>query len=208
MKQRKHNTLKAFWLGFPIWIVAILIALSVADCSGGGDVAVPRPKAFPRQQLYDTIRTEVAEAEPLRFYANKDAEIVLPRQGEAGKWINIVYPLYKAKIYCTFTPVTASTRREVVDNRVERMSLNAGGLNTEILSIDSREGFHSNLLITPIGSLTPLQFLSTNEKDWVVSGTVYFEDIPRSVSADSITPSLNAIKDDIIYALSRLGVKR
>lgn len=170
--------------------------------------AAPLPPAYPRIELYDTVRTAIAEAAPLIFRANAAATVTTAERGDRqSRWVNIAYPRYKAVIYCTFTPVTDRDRDRVIDNRAERMSLNTGGRPTEIITLESPGGFHSQLLVTQAESVTPIQFLSTDGQGWVVSGAVYLENAPRAAASDSIAPVINALREDVINALINLKEK-
>lgn len=211
MTPRRRHPLWSLWFAAPLWLLAVAVSVVFSDCSGGntGRVAVPRPAAYPRPWLYDTLRRAVPEAAPLLFYANAGATVIRPSGGNGdGLWLNIAYPRYNATVYCTFTPVSDADRDEVIENRLERMGLNAGGLPSEVLTLDSPGGFHSQLLVTPAESVTPLQFLSTDGDGWVVSGAVYLDHAPRAATADSIAPVIDAVKTDLLYALKQLSVEK
>lgn len=210
MTPHRRHPLWSLWFAAPLWLLAVLLSMIFSDCSGGSAdrVAVPRPAAYPRISLYDTLHCAVPEASPLLFYVNAEVTVSRPQDGDGdSRWLNIAYPRYNAVIYCTFTSVTGANRAKVLDNRLERMKLNAGGLPSEVLTLDSPGGFHSQLLVTPAESLTPLQFLSTDGKGWVVSGAAYLDYAPRAVAADSIAPVIDALKADLLYALERLAVE-
>lgn len=168
---------------------------------------VPKPTAYPRLPLYDTAMVSVEQA-PVYWLANAQATVVTPdRSGTddgTTHWLNIDYPDYDIIVYCTFTNVDPAKRQEVIDNRTERMSLNAGGNNTEIIQLESDGGFHSNLLVTPHGTVNPLQFLSTDGNRWVVSGTAFLKHAPRPGSEDSIAPAIQAVQADLLRSLSHL----
>ncbi len=210
MTPRRRHPLWSLWFATPLWLLAVFLSMVFSDCSSGSTdrVAIPRPAAYPRIWLYDTLRCAVPEASPLLFYANAGAAVSRPHDGDGdSRWLNIAYPRYNAVVYCTFTSVTDANRDKVLDNRLERMGLNAGGLPSEVLTLDSPGGFHSQLLVTPAESLTPLQFLSTDGKGWVVSGAAYLDYAPSAAIADSIAPVISALKADLLYALGRLAVE-
>lgn len=211
MTLRRRHPLWSLWFATPLWLLAVLLSMVFSDCSGGSAdrVAAPRPAAYPRILLYDTLRYAVSEAAPLLFYANASATVSRTPGGDGdSRWLNIAYPRYNAVVYCTFTPVTDANRAKVLDNRLERMGLNAGGHSSEALTLDSPGGFHSQLIVTPAESLTPLQFLSTDGNEWVVSGAAYLDYAPSAAAADSIAPVIDALKADLLYALERLTVEK
>lgn len=206
MKRAKHP-LTSLWVGVPLWSIAIVFSMIFSDCTRDRNqaTAVPLPPAYPRIELYDTVRKAISEAEPLIFRANAATTVTAVHRNDIhSRWINIAYPRYKAVMYCTFTPVTDHNRDRVIDNRTERMSLNTGGRPTEIITLESPGGFHSQLLVTQTESVTPLQFLSTDGERWVVSGAVYLENAPRAAASDSIAPVIDALRDDVIDALANL----
>lgn len=210
MTPHRHHPLWSLWFATPLWLLAVLLSMVFSDCSSGSvdHVVIPRPVAYPRLCLYDTSHCVVPEAAPLLFYANAEATVCHPQRGDGdSRWLNIAYLRYNAVVYCTFTPVTDADRAKVLNNRLERIGLNAGGHFSEILTLDSPGGFHSQLLVTPAGSLTPLQFLSTDGGRWVVSGAAYFDHVPSVSVADSIAPVLDALKTDLLYSLERLAVE-
>lgn len=168
---------------------------------------VPRPAAYPRLDTYDTAMVATPLA-PLHWLTNSQAVVTVPDRGRSDDgnthWVNIDYPAYGIILYCTFSNVTAAQRQQVIDNRVERMSLNAGGNPTEIVELESDGGFHAQLLVTPRGTVNPLQFLATDGDRWVVSGTAFLRRAPRPGAEDSIAPAIQAVRTDLLRALSRV----
>ncbi|MDE6322116.1 MAG: hypothetical protein K2L93_07440 [Muribaculaceae bacterium] len=171
---------------------------------------VPKPTAYPRLPIYDTAMVVVEQA-PVHWLANAQAQVALPERSGSDdgstRWLNIDYPDYGIILYCTFTNVDPLKREEVIVNRTERMSLNAGGNSTEIIELESDGGFHSNLLVTSHGTVNPLQFLSTDGDRWVVSGTAFLKHAPRPGTEDSIAPAIQAVQADLLRSLTHLKLR-
>lgn len=175
--------------------LSVALLLFVPGCSHKSDTPVPRPVAYPRIEIYDSVFTPVPYL-PLHFELSRHATITRDSSHAGSLWINALYPAYGATIHFTLTPVNPATAAAVVDNRTERMSLNSGGHPTEITQLIAPSGFSSRILVTPAGSLTPVQFISVSPQ-WVVSGALY---LPGADSnPDSVAPIVNAVYRDLIH---------
>ncbi len=178
-------------------LTLIFAALFIlVSCSRSGDTPVPRPMAYPRIPVHDSVYTAVPLI-PIHFELPTAAHTTIDSSHTESIWINAAYPAYKATLHCTITPVTGQTAHEIIRNRTERMSLNTGGHPTEITQLTSPSGYESQILLTPSGTVTPVQFISVSPQ-WVVSGALYIQ--PHHSSPDSVAPILRAVRRDLIHA--------
>ncbi len=187
-----------------------LLHLLIASCTilmltgcGGSDSrhAIPRRTAYPRPQLPDTVLTACEKA-PLHFEINAEANAATPREG----WLDINYPMLGATVHVTFTETTAEGIDEIRHNRMERLMLNSSDRPSTHSEFTNPAGF--DVLISETdGAATPLQFLATDSRRWVVSGAVYFSDPDAGASSDSIRPMVDALRRDIIKAMTNLSEK-
>lgn len=204
----KHSFLTAILAMLPIWLLAIVTSLGFSDCSGENNVNMPRQKAFPRIVTHDSTFTALAST-PLHFEISSAARISLDSinsgkaTGENGRWLNISYDDYNAVIYCTFTPVDTSTINDIIANRIERMALNVGGNTSELTELTNANGFSSRILSSLESSVTPVQFLSTDGNDWVVTGALHFSSM-TTANIDSLKPIIDVVKRDIIHSLKTI----
>ena len=176
--------------------------LILASCAGSDErTSVPRRTAYPRPQLPDTAMVLAADA-PLGFRVNAEAEAVAPRPG----WLDIVYPRLGASVHVSFTPTDTSAVASVRENRMERLMLNIGDSHATNTEFVNPAGFDV-LLTEAEGSLTPLQFLATDDSAWVVSGAVYFADPKAAAAVDSMRPIVKALRRDLLEALKSLNYK-
>ena len=205
---RKHPALFAFLAMLPIWLLAIICSIVMCDCSNTPP-STPRQKAYPRVNTHDSTFIAL-ENTPIHFEISSVAQISLDsivmndKEGKGVRWINIFYQPYNATLHCTFTPVNPSSIAEVINNRKERMALNAGSLTSELIELTNANDFRSHILVTEQSNVTPLQFISTNNQSWVISGALYLNSNKTS-SIDSIRPIINALKRDLIHSLKTIN---
>lgn len=198
---RKHSVFTAILAMLPIWIVAGMVVMILCECSNE-NVSTPRRKAYPRIETHDSTFTQISNC-PLHFEMSDAAIITLDSINNNNHWITIFYKPYNATIYCTFTPVDNYSILNVISNRTERMALNSGELSSELIELTNANGFQSKILITEHSKVTPVQFLSTNNTDWVVSGAIYFNN-NNSSNPDSIRPIINVLKRDVVHAMKTI----
>lgn len=205
---RKNDIFTAIIAMLPIWVLAIVTSLAFSDCSGDGNANMPRRKAFPRIATHDSTFMPLASS-PLHFEISTVAKVTLDSintgkaTGENNRWFNVSYDDYNAVIYCTFTPVDSTTINNVIANRTERMALNVGGNTSELTELTNANGFTSRILSSLESSVTPVQFLSTDGNDWVVTGALHFTDV-TTADIDSLKPIIDVVKRDIIHSLKTI----
>ncbi len=180
-------------------LAGILTMCLIACACTRGDVATPRRHAYPRVALADTLYTRATiPGTTVSFDVNTAATLLPDSTGKP--WITIGYPVYNgAKIYLTATPVaTEAEMAEVMDNRLERISLNSGGAETELTELTTPEGAACRLFVTRHGTVTPVQLLAVDAR-WIVSGAAYIDGAAEA--PDSVAPVVNAIASDVLRLL-------
>lgn len=192
--------MKTLSLLLPVCLASLLCA-----CSGQTSrdkTPVPRPEAWPRIAIYDSIY-QVVDSLPVVFEANASAKIEHTRPG----WVNINYPAYNSTIYLTVTETNPAEIESVVDNRLERMALNISE------NADARQEhfvspeFESLMLVSPGTRSTPLQFVATDRRSTVVSGTAFLHNAGQIASTDSVAPVIESLRHDIVHALKNLTIR-
>lgn len=183
---------------------ALALVVLLNSCDSGGR-PVPRPEGYPRIALYEAVYRNDSIG-PVIFESNAGTAVTERRQGADGTgWLTLAYPRYGATLYLTASPATASTFGGIIDNRLERISLNIGGATTELTELTGKGGWHGRVTLTPSGSATPLQILATSPRgDCVVSGALFLERAATATSPDSLAPALEAVRDDLIHAVNAL----
>lgn len=180
--------------------IATAAAIGSASCTGrGSNDAVPKPEAWPRIELPgENYKAHTIGHATLHF--NAEASVSTERNDGSATWITVRYPQFRnAAVYLTLTSAQASEIAGILANRRERMELNAGGATTVITELTSAGGWHCELAETRTSLTTPLQLLATDSTS-VLSGTFYL-DLPAGSSADSISPVVKAVSNDLLHLL-------
>lgn len=187
-------------------VFKVLCCLPVlASCSKSDSVAdrigVPRRPAYPRLLLPDSAYVSPAGL-PLGMEINREATFNMEQHDESGDWVTVSYDIADAEIYYTFTPVTEATVAGVIDNRLERLSLNLGGNSAELTEFITPEGLAVRI-IEGGSATTPVQFLATDNSSLVVSGSAFVPALD-SATRDSLAPVVGILRRDIIKSLVSL----
>lgn len=187
-------------------MVLSAVVVCISSCAGGGGDTdggmAPRPRAFHRIEVpaerYDTIN-----ASGVDIVKNAEAVFVDKNGDGSSGWFDIVYPsLGNATMYCSITSIDNSTAESVISNRTERMSLNTGGNRTEISEFVTPAGYECTMLVTPAGTLTPVQFIAAGGER-VISGTLMIN-ASQGFRPDSIAPVTDAVRRDVEIMLNAL----
>lgn len=176
----------------------LALALSLAACGGTADTAVPRPVAYPRIAVCDSLFRPVGGL-PVNIEVNAGAVAQVDSVRPDGSvWLTVSYPAYGgAKLYLTLSHATP----EVIANRSERLSMNTGGAPTQLTTVVSAAGFESSVALTPAGSAIPVQILST-DGGWALSGAFVLE--AAASAPDSVRPVVEAVRSDLIHAAKKM----
>ncbi len=180
----------------------ILLAVTAAGCRKNAENPVPRPVAYPRIELYapdyDSIVTPVVV-----LPVNKSAVTTVEQKSDSNLWINAVYPRYRATLRYTISSHGSKGLADAIDNRLTRMSLNAGGNTTEIIELQSPAEISSTIFVTPGATVTPVQILSTDSTRFIISGVLEINS--PSATREEIAPVVAAVKDDLLYTAKNLS---
>ena len=190
-------------------LLAVLLPLMVllASCSGSGnaDKPVPRRHAYPRIHLYTNDYQNIGGVPSLEI--NRSAIITSDSVRAGGsRWLTLSYPHYNGAAYLTFLPTTPENFSAAVDNRLERIGLNAGGSSVENISFLSEgEEFHCELFTARGESVSPVQFLAYNNSHTLLGyGTFNFAPGVDLSKTDSVSPVINTVRLDMIHLLKNL----
>lgn len=142
---------------------------------------------------------------PYSFFVSLHAEIELPTQGDPAAWINVAYPDFQSKIYCSYLPVTRATlleiereSRELLHRQVRQSTI------SEIEYTNDELNVYGTLFIVDGEASSPIQFMLTDSVSHFFRGALYYE---RKINADSLAPVTQFLEKDIIELIQTFNWK-
>lgn len=185
-------------------LILLCISISVSGCSS--DAPTPRRYAYPRVDTYPQKYSSIVNSADVNIEVNTAVRIVTDSVADADtRWITLSYPKYKANLYITVNKCNSKSQlQDVIANRVQRISLNTGGKDFEQVDLQSEADFKSKIFTIRGGSTNPVMFISSNQRNCVVSGSLYFLDSNAVAKVDSIAPIIDAVSNDIIHLAKHL----
>ena len=185
-------------------ILVVFVFVAAFTCCNSKPVPVPRPVAYPRIQLADTVYCPVEAAGYIaRIMVNCQAEVKVVKKEKNTIWIDIVYGIYSgAVLHLTVQSVDKTDIASDMANRMQRIEMNIGGNKPQIIEISSVK-FEGIVIKAVSASVTPLQLLATDNHSVIVYGS--FE-MPASFSTDRemILPVINSVENDMVKLVSEL----
>ena len=198
--------MKRILLMLPTFAVAAIFILLTGECSGRGEgSAVPRRTAYPRIELYDSTYRQASAALPLNLMVNDSTTVEIAVHGEAATWIDVIYPRYSATLRLTLSRLSGDSLRHAIDNRHERMALNAGGLRSTVTELAAPGGLSSEIVSTPGAMVTPLQIIATDSTGLLLTGAL--ELTPSANDAEYYLPIIHGVERDLIHMAKNLTVR-
>jgi gliding motility-associated lipoprotein GldD len=116
-------------------------------------------------------------------------------------WFNLVYPEYKAVIYCTYIPITRSSFSGLIEDSYRiaySHSVKADDIWQEKFAVPSRKVY--GIVYHIEGDVaSPVQFFVTDSIRHFMRGSFYYS---VAVNPDSAAPVTGYINEDIKHLLS------
>ena len=184
------------------FLSAIII---LSSCIGN---STPKPKGFLRIEPPEVQYVLFNENElPYTFSVSQYATIELPPADSATYWINIDYPEFDAKIYCSYINITAGTLDEHVEEcfkLAERAARNVAVITKK--SYENKDNnVYGTLFLLEGESPSPVQFMLTDSAMHFFRGALYYK---YKTNADSIAPVTEYIKNDIVELIQTFYWKK
>jgi gliding motility-associated lipoprotein GldD len=182
-----------FTAGLAVWAVALTVALS--GCSGD---PVPRPRGFFRIDLPEKNYITYTSTCPFSLEVPSYAKIELNRtDGPTDScWFNVAFPKFRARIHCTYLPITNNSDALVRDayTFAAKHEMKASAIRRTLVEDPERSVF--GVIYDIEGdAASQVQFFLMDSTDHFLRGALYFDHTPN---ADSIAPVLSFIREDIV----------
>lgn len=181
-----------------------VVAMALVACSKS-DTAVPRPHAYPRITLYDTVY-RVVNVPPVSFLINAGAEV----QSRVGA-CDIYYPRYNTTIYVGVAAVKPENGTIAAHwaNRLQRMALNLDGIPAHYDDVETPDGCVARLVIADGLTATPVQALYADTiSGIVVSAAAFMHDghlgERGAAAVDSLRPVTEALTIDMRHLIATI----
>ena len=185
-----------------ILVCSILLFLSLAACDRAQRQSAPRPRAFPRVELYADSFTAVAAG---RVGFIVPAQCTVERTAE--NWVNIGYSRFGATMYVAVRGFDSDSALEnAIENRAQRMTLNLGTAKERSEEFDNRDGFRCIMLLSADPSPLPVQFVAIGPQRTLVSGAVALSGSIQPV--DSLAPVIGQLEEHSRRLLESLTILR
>ena len=174
----------------------VLFMFIFCSCVGSGGYT-PKPTGYLRIELPAAQYVTIDEAElPYTFSVSMQSVVELPPTDSAAYWMNISYPGFGAKIYCSYKNISEGTLNELTEecfNLAERAAGN-GATITEKSFENAENKVYGTVFLIEDESASPIQFMLTDSITHFFRGTLYYK---NKSNADSIAPITDYIRKDI-----------
>ncbi len=156
----------------------------------------PKPQGYFRIELPERQYTNFEENPHFSFDISSIA-IAVKDSEDNKNWFNIVYPDFKATIYCSYLPIAPQFLSEMTED--SRKLVYKHVVKADVIS----EQIYSNPEYNVYGTIyslegdvaSPFQFYLTDSVSDFFRASLLFDAVPNQ---DSIAPVLNFVKEDII----------
>jgi len=166
--------------------------MAVAACSD----YMPKPRGYvriePASHQYILLSSPGA---PYEFQVSSLARVEYPQIDTLG-WVNINYPSFHAKIYCSYLPIKPDTYAKAEEESY--ILMNRQAKNDRISQkeyVNEEKNVFASLFILEGESPAPVQFSLTDRRSHFFRGTLLYD---VDMNADSLAPVTEHIKDDVI----------
>lgn len=193
---------------FVLYICSLFITFGFVCSCNNESTPIPRQYAYPRICEFCNEYVPVNNEE-LNIERNKSAVIDVDSVVDNNsRWLTLFYPHCNSKLFITINKTLCSeTFNQVLENRIQRFSLNIGGNVYEQFDVGNQNGFNTQILRIKSTSANPVMFISTNNHDIIVSGTMYLQDVNAISKPDSIAPIVDYLFQDIAQIAKTLAKK-
>lgn len=193
-------------------ITSVLILFGMIMFCSCGDNYTPKPKGYfridLRKQTYHPIDLNDY---PFTFEISSESCIInndsKKNETPTDTWFDIYYPFYKARIYCTYTPVDREKLKEASEDSyrfVYRHTVKADAINTKMFACPQNRTYGPVYTLT--GNVaTPVQFSVTDSVKHFFRGALYFDDC--TPNQDSLKPVIEYIYNDVFHIIETMQWK-
>ncbi len=199
----KQQSNKPIRLSAYIYLGIITVVVGMLSCSNYS----PKPYGYFRIDLPENTYTRFDSVYPPYTFEISTYAQVIPRHSKNSKenWLDIVYPQYNGRIYCSYIKIDNDFRKLSEESRdlVYKHTVRADAIIEHPYENDEEKVYGIFYEITG-NAASPMQFLLTDSTSHFLRGALYFNAIPN---ADSIAPVSKFIEKDLKHLVETLRWK-
>lgn len=183
------------------YFLLLMVLVFLSACS---DNAIPKPAGYFRidmpQRNYIPYQTPCGPGMEIPAYTK--IELYSERNTADSCWFNLVFPRFKAKVYCTYLPVNGQLDGLIRDayGFAAKHEMKASAIDRTRFDNDSTD-VHGLMYDIQGETASQLQFFLTDSTNHFLRGALYFDNKPNS---DSIAPVLDFIREDIKHVIQTI----
>lgn len=186
------------------WLVFISCSILLwTSCKE--DQVTSRPRAYPRIEFPSRGLSEYTAADcPFTFKYPSYGEI---QNKEKACWFDIFMPAFKARLHCTYVPVTDEAKYEdlVSDAFLIATKINERANYMEEMPIRNAQGVGGLRLTWTGPAASPIHFFLTDTTTHFFKAALYFD---SKVQPDSLAPIASFIRQDMDTLISSFAWKK
>ena len=182
--------------GLIIMTGIVLLITGAVSCSDS--VTTPKPKGYYRIELPETQYMDFTLNDlPYSFKVSQLVTVELPPIETPGNWVNLTYTTLNAKIYCSYQKITPAALSTLEDECRELVSRSAGKADTITEQTYENQDIkiHGRLFRIEGETVSPIQFLLTDNTTHFFRGALYYECKPN---VDSLAPVTQHLTKDVL----------
>jgi len=177
-------------------IIFLSIILSFFSCKN--EEPFPKPKSFLRVDLPEHSYVQFSDDCNFKFEVSSMAKVIDKPNSTCFK--NIIYPKYKASVYCTYIALDSNlfSYTEYSRKLAYEHTIKANGIEEVVYSDTAKNVFGTSFNIRGNVACNYLFYLTDSSSNYF-AGSLYFENVPNY---DSLQPVLEYIVEDVEHLIN------
>ncbi len=184
--------------------MTLALALFLVGFASCGE-SIPKPRGYFRIDLPEKEYARYENEQfPCRFdYAGNVSTVNFVKVSNDSAWVDIVYPKYNAKIYCTYKELSGDFQKVSEESRklVYKPHTVKADAITEQAYLNDESRVYGILYELKGNTASNIQFVLSDSTKHFLRGALYFNVNPNK---DSIAPVVDYIREDIIRLVETL----
>lgn len=174
---------------------------------GGGDLLVPKPRAFPKIDFPVRSYTPFDEnychfTFERGSYTEVEQDTLFFEQSPVDPcWFNIYYPSFGCRIHCSYYPISAENSFSKLNSDAFDLAMEHNKKATYIDEVKFEKPNNVSGFVFELEGpvATPFQFYMTDSSSHFLRGALYFN---TQIRTDSLAPLYAFVKEDVSHMIN------